>query len=162
VVGRATLIVVLAIVLVAGAIYFELIHPRLFRRGIARRDRAAIDRAVVAAEERTGLQFCVYLGPAAADARAHAEQLFVDAGLHERPAVLLLVAPDHRRVEVVTAPDVKARLTDEACARAIDGMTPLFAQSRFVDGLSTGIGTLADEAGPGQATGADLPNIVEE
>jgi uncharacterized membrane protein YgcG len=156
------LIVVLAILLIAGAIYFELVHPRLFRHRIPRRDRLAIDRAVGAAEARTGLQFCVYLGPGDADARMHAEKLFVDSGLHERPAVLLLVAPDHRRVEVVTAPDIKARLTDQACARAIEAMTPLFAGGRFVDGLTSGIGKLADEAGPGQATGPDLPNIVEE
>lgn len=129
---------------------------------LTRRERRTIDDAVKAAEASTGLQFCVYLGPGQEDARTQAESLFVAAGLHERPAVLLLVAPDHRRVEVVTAPAIRDRLTDEACARVIEAMTPSFADGRYVDGLVTGLGRLAAEAGPG-APGegtTDLPNIV--
>jgi uncharacterized membrane protein YgcG len=121
-----------------------------------------VDQAVRGAEKRTGLQFCVYLGPSEDDPRTHAENLFVQAGLHERPSVLLLVAPDRRRVEVVTAPAIRDRLSDEACARAIEQMTPLFAGGKFVDGLVTGLRRLADEAGPGTdpPSGKDLPNIV--
>jgi hypothetical protein len=65
---------------------------------------------------------------------------------------------------VVTAPAVRDRLPDEACARAIDEMTPLFAEGRFVDGLVVGLGRLAEEAGPptGDARGTDLPNILED
>lgn len=129
---------------------------------LTRRERRTVDGAVKGAEAGTGLQFCVYLGPGQDDARMQAEALFVAAGLHERPAVLLLVAPDHRRVEVVTAPAIRERLTDEACARVIEQMTPLFADGRYVDGLVTGLERLAAEAGPG-APGegtTDLPNIV--
>jgi len=132
--------------------------PMLLRH----RDRRAIDAAVSAAEARTGLQFCVYLGPAAADTRAHAEGLFVEAGLHEQPAVLIHVAPDHRRVEIVTAPAVRERIPDAACTNAIDRMTSRFAEGRFVDGLLAGITSLADTAGPGAADGSsDLPNVVD-
>ncbi len=129
---------------------------------LKRRERRTIDHAVKAAESRTGLQFCVYLGPGEQDARAQAEQLFVRAGLHERPAVLLLVAPDHKRVEVVTAPAARERLSDEACVRVIERMTPQFAEGRYVDGLVTGLQCLADEAGPGTpGLGAtDLPNVL--
>ncbi len=131
------------------------------KRPIRHRQRRAVDRAVHAAEESTGLQFCVYLGGAEGDPREHAEALFVKAGLHERPAVLLLVAPDHRRVEIVTAPAVRDRLPDEACARAIDAMTPAFADGRYVDGLVAGLGRLAEAAGPGTAAGpTDLPNTL--
>lgn len=134
------------------------------KRVVGRKQRKAVDEAVRAAEEKTGLQFCVYLGTAPGDAREHAENLFVQAGLHERPAVLLLVAPDLRRVEVVTAEPVRDRLTDEACARAIDDMTPLFAEGRFVDGLVRGVAKLAEEAGPpsGGPVGPELPNIVSD
>jgi uncharacterized membrane protein len=126
------------------------------------RDRRAIDRAVAGAEARTGLQFCVYLGPAGADTRGHAEGLFVDAGLHEQPAVLIHVAPDHRRVEIVTAPTVRERVPDEACTAAIEEMTKHFVQGRFVDGLLAGIAHLADTAGPGSPDGTpELPNVVE-
>ncbi|MGH2759371.1 MAG: DUF5130 family protein [Actinomycetota bacterium] len=129
---------------------------------LSRRDRRAVDRAVGDAELQTGLQFCVYLGPAGdEDARARAESLFVEAGLHERPSVLLLVAPDRRQVEIVTAPPVRDRLPDEACARAIQTMTPLFATGRFVDGLIEGLRRLADEAGPRSGPEpTDLPNIL--
>jgi uncharacterized membrane protein YgcG len=142
----------------------EVVRVVAGERVIGRRQRRAVDAAVHSAEEKTGLQFCVYLGRAEDDPRAHAESLFVQAGLHERPAVLLLVAPDHRRVEVVTAAEIRERLSDEACARAIDAMTPLFAEGRFVDGLVVGIGRLADEAGPssGESRGPDLPNIVTD
>lgn len=133
-------------------------------RSITRRERRTVDRAVREAELQTGLQFCVYLGPGHEDPRAHAESLFVEAGLHQRPAVLLLVAPDRRRVEIVTAPAVRERLPDEGCARAINVMTPLFAQDRFVDGLVAGVRRLADEAGPGAGPAAvtDLPNVLGE
>jgi uncharacterized membrane protein YgcG len=129
---------------------------------LTRRERRTVDGAVKAAETSTGLQFCVYLGPGQEDARTQAEALFVAAGLHERPAVLLLVAPDHRRVEVVTAPAIRERLTDEACSRVITEMTPFFADKRYVDGLVTGIQRLAAEAGPGAAADGttDFPNIV--
>jgi len=127
------------------------------------RDRRAIDAAVAGAEARTGLQFCVYLGPAHEDTRAHAEGLFVDAGLHEQPAVLIHVAPDHRKVEILTAPAARERVPDDACKRAIDVMTQHFAQNRFLDGLIAGIEQLAETAGPGTppAGSADLPNVVE-
>ena len=129
---------------------------------LTRRDRRAIDLAVGEAELQTGLQFCVYLGPAGdEDAHAHAERLFVAAGLHERPAVLLLVAPDRRRVEIVTAPAVRDRLPDEDCASAIGVMTPSFAEGRFVDGLVEGLRHLADKAGPRSGPQPpDLPNIL--
>jgi uncharacterized membrane protein YgcG len=120
-----------------------------------------VEAAVRGAEAATGLQFCVYLGPGSEDARAQAESLFVEAGLHHRPSVLLLVAPDRRRVEVVTAPPARSRLTDEACARAIEVMTPLLAEGRYVDGIVRGIGRLAEEAGAGPPHGGeDLPNII--
>lgn len=134
------------------------------RTVLKRRERRAIDEAVKAAEAATGLQFCVYLGPGHDDERAHAESLFVEAGLHERPAVLLLVAPDRHHVEIVTAEVIRQRLTDDACARAIEAMTPLFASGRYVDGLVLGLGRLAQEAGPGApgAGATDLPNVLGE
>jgi uncharacterized membrane protein len=128
---------------------------------LSHKDRRAIDAAVVGAEARTRLQFCVYLGPAHADTRTHAESLFVDAGLHEQPAVLIHVSPDHRKVEIVTAPAARERIPDEACTRAIEEMTRHFAENRFLDGLVAGITLLAEVAGPGTGpSGPDLPNVV--
>lgn len=131
---------------------------------LGRRGRRAVGRAVDEAERATGLQICVYLGPAEEDARAQAESMFVAAGLHTRPAVLLLVAPARRRVEIVTAPDAQARLDDAAAARCIDEMTPQFAAGDLAGGLVAGLHRLVREAGPGRAAEDDeeIPDLLEE
>lgn len=128
---------------------------------LSRKGRKLIDQSVREAEEHTGLQFCVYLGPANEDTRAHAESLFVQAGLQDRPAVLLLVSPDQQKVEIVTAPEATERLTDEECAAALQEMTPYFARQQFVDGLIVGLRELSERTGPGKAEpgGTDLPNV---
>jgi hypothetical protein len=130
---------------------------------LKRRDRRSINRAVAEAESHAGLQFCVYLGPAEADTRKQAEELFVNAGLQELPAVLVLVAPDRKKVELLTAPSVRERLPDEDCERVIGEMTQYFARDQFVDGLLVGVGLLAELAGPGTAAAGstDLPNVIE-
>lgn len=130
---------------------------------LSKSDRQKVDDAVREAEAKTGLQFCVYLGPAGEDSRARAEQAFVQAGLHERPAVLVLVAPDVHRVEVVTAPHARERLTDDECKAAIAEMTPYFSRDDFVGGLVVGLGELAERTGPGTAPPGvpDLPNVVD-
>lgn len=130
---------------------------------LKRRDRKAIERKVSEAEQTTGLQFCVYLGPGEADTRAQAEQLFANTGLHELPAVLVLVTPDRKKLEIVTAPAARERLPDEECERVVTDMTQHFARNEFVEGLLVGIGELARIAGPGSAAAGstDLPNVVE-
>lgn len=130
---------------------------------LSRAERQKVEDAVRDAESSTGLQFCVYFGPAGDDSRAHAERAFVNAGLHERPAVLVLVAPDAHRVEVVTAPDARDRLTDEECRAAIAEMTPYFARNDFVAGLVVGLAELAERTGPGTAEpgSSDLPNVLD-
>ncbi|MDQ4132807.1 MAG: DUF5130 domain-containing protein, partial [Actinomycetota bacterium] len=128
-----------------------------------RRDYRRVEHAVDAAEEETGLQFCVYLGPAGeGGSRDEAEKMFVEAGLASRPAVLVLVDPEHRRVEVVTAPDVRARVSDEAAAEAVATMTPRFAKGDIPGGLVAGIKHLAKAAGPGQAEpgSEELPDVL--
>lgn len=130
---------------------------------LGRRERKRVARAVDEAEEATGLQICVYLGPVEEDPRAKAELMFVDAGLATRPAVLVLVAPNQHRVEVVTAPGVTDRLPDEACARCIQVMTARFAAGDLAGGLVEGMERLVAEAGPGRPPegGEELPDILE-
>lgn len=129
---------------------------------LSKRDHRRVAEAVDAAEEATGLQFCVYLGPAEGDARANAEALFVQAGLHLRPAVLVLVAPGQRRVEVVTAPAVRDRVPDSVCAEAVADMTKRFATGDLAGGIVAGLGRLAAVAGPGAAGPGEgeLPDII--
>ena len=131
---------------------------------MTRRQRRQLERAVDDAERRTGLDFCVYVGPGVGDAREDAERAFVEEGLAMRPAVLVAVAPDRRRVDVVTAPSVRERLPDPACRLAVAEMRPFFTEGRFVDGLIRGVTTLAAEAGPGRAEpgGPDTPDVFGE
>jgi uncharacterized membrane protein YgcG len=130
---------------------------------ISRRDRKAIERAVDEAENTTGLQLCVYLGPAEGDSRAAAENLFVRAGLHERPAVLVLVAPAERRVEVVTSPEARQRIPDDAAAKAVETMTSRFAAGELAGGIVGGVQQLAQLAGPGTAPvdQQELPDVLD-
>ena len=130
---------------------------------VPRRVYRRVERAVDEAEEQTGLQFVVYLGPSAEGrSRAHAEQLMVDAGLLSRPAVLVLVDPEHRRVEVVTAPEARARVSDEAAADAVATMTPRFAKGDLAGGIVAGVRRLAAAAGPGHAPPGteELPDVL--
>jgi uncharacterized membrane protein len=129
---------------------------------LTRRQRRAVERAVDEAEDTTGLQFCVYLGDTEGDARAHAEGLFVEAGLHTRPAVLLLVAPAQRRVELVTAPEARARLDDATCALAVGTMTRQFARGKIADGIVAALDLLATAAGeaPAPPGSEELPDVL--
>jgi uncharacterized membrane protein len=117
---------------------------------------------VRAAEQATGLQMAVYLGPVDGDARAAAEAQFVAGGLDQRPAVLVLVAPAAHRVEIVTAPGVRDRLPDDRCAEAVRVMVEHFRADRMADGLVAGIAELARAAGPGapEPGAVELPDVI--
>lgn len=119
-----------------------------------------IARAVDAAEELTGMQLCVYLGPADGDPHGRALSLFEDA----HPSVLLLVAPDAHAVEIVTAEGVRDRVTDEDCAAAIDLMRPLLRRKRYDKAIVAAVEHLARAAGPGAAAegAAELPDVIDE
>ncbi|MCU1448397.1 MAG: hypothetical protein JWP02_567 [Acidimicrobiales bacterium] len=125
------------------------------------RQQKQVERAIDEAEEHTGLQLCVYLGPVGEDARAHAESMFTQAGLHTRPAVLVLVAPELRQVEVVTAPEVRDRVPDEAAQRAVHRMTARFAEGDLTGGLIAGVAEIAEAAGAGPGGGEELPDLLQ-
>jgi uncharacterized membrane protein YgcG len=108
------------------------------------------------------LQLCVYLGPADGDAREHAERLFHSAQANTRPAVMLYVAPDARRVECVVAPQLADRIPDAAAQEAIDVMVPVLSAGDVAGGLAAGLRHIAAVAGPprGDEPDEQLPDIV--
>lgn len=132
--------------------------------GVGKRNRRVRD-AVHEAEATTGLQFCVYLGPATEDARQLAERLFVSAE-HEgqHPAVLVAVCPTQHRVEILTAEWARDRVPDEACEAAIEMMKPALRSGAYDDALVTALGHLASVAGTGarSAGGVELPDFFDE
>ncbi len=123
----------------AGDTPHDPLSPRQHRR---------IARAVDQAENDTGLQFAVYLGPAADDSRAQAEAMFAALGFETLPAVLLLIAPDQRRLEIVTSAAAKERISDRNAALVATSMTASFAVGDIVGGICLGLAMLAQYAGP--------------
>jgi uncharacterized membrane protein len=132
-----------------------------------------VHAAVEAAERATGLEFCVaVVHRTGGNARQEAEALFAEHGLHDRPAVLVLVAPYAQWVEVVTAPAIQTRLRDTACRSAVDVMVGHFRSGAIAAGLEAGVAALAEAAGPADTTatttattagttaGADLPDVL--
>lgn len=133
-------------------------------RPLTHRDHRRVRRVVHRTELETGLQVCVYVGDAGhADARDHAEQLFHAAGLGAHPAVLLLVAPDQRRVEVLTSPAAHARVDHFASRVVVADMTARFAAGDLAGGIIAGVERIRAAAGPGpRPTDAEeLPDLLE-
>lgn len=111
-------------------------------------------RAVDAAEEHSGLQFCVYLGP-----QREPSELFAEA----HPEVLVMVVPEEHRVHIVTSPTARERVPDVACAAAVELMVDDFRRKRYDRGIVRGVEYLAEVAGAGRAAAdaAELPDVLD-
>jgi uncharacterized membrane protein YgcG len=131
-------------------------------RRLGKAGRSRLEQAVAAAEDDTGLQLCVYLGPADGEPREHAEQLFRAARARSRPAVMLYVAPDVRRVECVVAPEAAHRISNAAAQDGVDVMLPILARGDIAGGLEAGLGRIAAAAGPprGDEPDEELPDVI--
>jgi len=128
---------------------------------LTERQRRRVARAVDRAEEWTGLQFCVYLGPTETDPREKAYALLNDLGLAERPAVLLLVAPEERRLEIVTTPAAAERIDDRSANLAAMSMSASFGVGDVAGGIAEGVRLLAQAAGRGEPVGVELPDLLD-
>lgn len=128
---------------------------------LTERQRRRIARAVDQAENWTGLQFCVYLGPTETDPLDKAHALMAELGLTERPAVLILVAPEERRLEIVTSPAAARRIDDHASQLAALAMSSSFAVGDVAGGVAEGVRLLAQAAGAGEDAGIELPDVLD-
>jgi uncharacterized membrane protein YgcG len=106
-----------------------------------------ISRACSTASSETGLRFSVYVGAVDGDIRDHAERLHAALARAADGAVLVLVAPGDRQLEIVTGKASSRRLSDRACALAALSMTTSFAGGDLVGGIVTGVRMLAEAAG---------------
>lgn len=79
--------------------------------------------------------------------RSGAERLHAALGPRAPDAVLLVVAPGQRRVEVVTGSGVRRRVPDRVCALAVLSMTTAFGGGDLGGGIIEGLRQLADSAG---------------
>jgi uncharacterized membrane protein YgcG len=107
----------------------------------------SIERVVETATSETGLGFSVYIGGAEGDIRDAAERLHASIGPRADDAVLVMVSPGDRLLEIVTGAESARRLSDRACALAALSMTTSFAGGDLVGGIVTGVRMLAEAAG---------------
>lgn len=107
--------------------------------------RRAIDRARLDANRSSGLTFHVYLGPGGDAPRSAAQNLH-----RELPeggsAVLVLVDPVGRALEIVTGSRARRLLDDAACALVALSMQAAFAAGDLAGGIAHGLHQLGDHA----------------
>lgn len=104
-----------------------------------------IERARADAGRTSGLGVHVYVGVAGADPRATARQLHASLPDHAS-AVLVLVDPPGRALEIVTGAEARRFLDDAACSLVALSMQTAFAAGDLAGGLVHGLHQLGDHA----------------
>ena len=121
------------------------------RAGLSVSQQERIEHALSLCRSENGLDISVLVGDldleGVADFRAGAEQLHAALGERAHSAVLLVVAPGQRKVEVVTGPSARRRVPDRVAALAVLSMTAAFAGGDLTGGIIDGIRQMADAAG---------------
>jgi uncharacterized membrane protein YgcG len=101
-------------------------------------------RAAQQASAQSGLRFSVFIGQSEGTPREYAERLLAALGDDAPDAVLILVDPAARRLEIVTGQLAANRLDDGACGLATLSMTSAFSGGELVSGVVTGLRMLGD------------------
>ena len=81
------------------------------------------------------------------DVRGFAEQAHAALGDRARESVLILVAPNARRVEIVMGSELRGRLSDRDCALAALSMTSSFSGGDLAGGILQGVRMLGQRTG---------------
>lgn len=106
----------------------------------------AIERALEQAQRESGLTYSVYVGDPGVDLRAYGRQLLgslPDRGSH---AVIVLIDPAARHLEIVTGETASRALDDRATALGAMSMTSSFSAGVLAGGIVAGLHTLAEHA----------------
>lgn len=120
--------------------------------GLAPAQQERIATAIDRVRENNGLDVSVLLGDLELDDltqfRPGAERLHAALGEQRSPtAVLIVVAPGQRRVEVVTGSGIRRRVPDRVAALAVLSMTTAFGGGDLAGGIVHAIRQIADAAG---------------
>jgi uncharacterized membrane protein YgcG len=126
------------------------------------RSQQRIQDAIETCRRENGLDVSVLVGDLALDDlkqfRQAAERLHEALGPERTlSAVLVVVAPGQRRVEIVTGPRVRRRVPDRVCSLAVLSMTTAFSGGDLAGGIVDGLRQIADSAGRREA----LPSAGE-
>lgn len=119
--------------------------------GLTPRQQERIEEVVETCREENGLDLSVLVGDLELDDlsqfRAACERLHAALGERSPSAVLIVVAPGQRRVEVVTGPLVRRRVPDRVSALAVLSMTSAFRGGDLTGGIVDAVRQIADAAG---------------
>ena len=105
-----------------------------------------IVRAIRLARQQADLPVSVYVGTLEGDPRDVAMLLHGALGEKAPESVLVAVDPGSRRLEIVTAHDVRRRLDDRSTGLAAMAMTSAFQGGDLSGGIANGIIALAEYA----------------
>jgi len=118
--------------------------------GLSVSQQERIEHAVSLCRSENGLDVSVLVGDLnldGGDFRAAAEKLHAALGDRAHSAVLIVVAPGQRKVEVVTGPAARRRVPDRVAALAVLSMTSAFSGGDLAGGIIDGLRQMADAAG---------------
>jgi uncharacterized membrane protein YgcG len=121
------------------------------KSGLTVGQQERIEHAVSVCRSQNGLDVSVLVGDldlaGVADFRAGAEQLHAALGERSHSAVLLVVAPGQRKVEIVTGPAARRRVPDRVATLAVLAMTTAFTGGDLTGGILDALRQMADAAG---------------
>lgn len=119
--------------------------------GLSPAQQERIDHAVAQCREKNGLDVSVVVGDLRltdlSRFREAAETLHAALGERAHGAVLVVVAPGQRRVEVVTGPAARRRVPDRVASLAVLSMTSAFSGGDLAGGIVDGLRQMAESAG---------------
>ena len=122
------------------------------RPALPERTQQRIQAAIESCRSQNGLDVSVLVGDLVLDDlgqfRAAAERLHAALGEERaQSAVLVVVAPGQRRLEIVTGPKVRRRVPDRVCSLAALSMTTAFSGGDLAGGIVDALRQFADAAG---------------
>lgn len=136
--------------------------------GLSVSQQERIEHAVAQCRAKNGLDVSVLVGdlvlPDLSGFRPAAEKLHAALGERAHAAVLVVVAPGQRRLEIVTGPAARRRVPDRVASLTALSMTSAFAGGDLAGGIVDGLRQMAEAAGrrpaiagPSSAHGALVP-----
>jgi uncharacterized membrane protein YgcG len=119
--------------------------------GLTPRQQERIEHALAAVRSENGLDISVLVGDLELTDLQHfrggCERLHAALGERSASAVLVVVAPGQRLIEIVTGEAVRHRVPDRVCGLAVLSMTSAFTGGDLTGGVVDGVRQIADAAG---------------
>jgi hypothetical protein len=129
-----------------------------------REQHERLERARRGAESQTGMRFWLRVGELDTDPRLEAEHLLANLVETTREAaVLLLVAPGARRVEIMTTQAARRRISDQAAGLVVLTMTSALGVGDLIGAIVNAFRQLSDAAGrvPDGGPGQPVDGVLE-